>query len=162
MLSMLTCPHTLPHILLGLQSLHSCGALKLCLQCHPHPPLCLLAPTACGVPSQHASDTAYHPYTCIVPTQYASDAAYHPYASGVPSRHASNAPLTGLIILMLLQPPQDETTIPPLTILTLPRRPQDMPLTLPSTPLMPNPLSTSYHPYAQVLDPWGTVACWRT
>ncbi|MBW0537722.1 hypothetical protein O181_077437, partial [Austropuccinia psidii MF-1] len=51
--------------------------------------------------------------------------------------------------------PQDETMIPPpistlttaypsatppLTILTLPQCPQDMPLTPPSTPLTPNPL----------------------
>ncbi|MBW0571056.1 hypothetical protein O181_110771 [Austropuccinia psidii MF-1] len=72
-------------------------ALKLCFQCRPDPPLCLLAPAAydpyaCGVPSQHASDAAYHPYACgvpsrhasnsacIVPTQHASNAAYHPYA----------------------------------------------------------------------------------
>ncbi|MBW0473625.1 hypothetical protein O181_013340 [Austropuccinia psidii MF-1] len=56
---------------------------------------------------------------------------------------------------MLLQQPQDETkmlppisalttpyasTPPPLTILTLPWHPQDMPPTLPSTLLMPNPL----------------------
>ncbi|MBW0473542.1 hypothetical protein O181_013257 [Austropuccinia psidii MF-1] len=41
----------------------------------------------------------------------------------------------------------------PLTILTLPRCPQDLPLRLRLTPLMPNPLSATYHPYAQVLDP---------
>ncbi|MBW0482306.1 hypothetical protein O181_022021 [Austropuccinia psidii MF-1] len=48
---------------------------------------------------------------------------------------------------------------PPLYILTLPWHPQDMPLTPPSTPLMPNPLSAAYHPYTQVLETWGTVAC---
>ncbi|MBW0551028.1 hypothetical protein O181_090743 [Austropuccinia psidii MF-1] len=45
-----------PHLLLGLQSLHCCGALKLCLRRCPHPPLHLLAP------AQHASNVAYHPY----------------------------------------------------------------------------------------------------
>ncbi|MBW0526470.1 hypothetical protein O181_066185 [Austropuccinia psidii MF-1] len=34
-----------------------------------------------------------------------------------------------------------------------PMAPQDMPPMPPSTPLRPNPLSTAYHPYAQVLDP---------
>ncbi|MBW0593170.1 hypothetical protein O181_132885 [Austropuccinia psidii MF-1] len=72
-------------------------------------------------------------------------------------------PHTGLI-LKLLQPPQDETKMPPpistlttptfsslpLTILMLPQRPQDVPLRPPSTPLTPNPLSSAYHPYAQV------------
>ncbi|MBW0507433.1 hypothetical protein O181_047148 [Austropuccinia psidii MF-1] len=38
----------------------------------------------------------------------------------------------------------------PLPILTLLRRPQDMPPTPPSTPLTPNPLSATYHPYSQV------------
>ncbi|MBW0497696.1 hypothetical protein O181_037411 [Austropuccinia psidii MF-1] len=61
---------------------------------------------------------------------------------------------------MHLQHPQDETMIPGptpalsslrLTILTLPRSPQDMPPMLPSTHLMPNPLSAAYHPYAQYL-----------
>ncbi|MBW0518501.1 hypothetical protein O181_058216 [Austropuccinia psidii MF-1] len=67
-----------------------------------------------------------------------------------------------LMILMLLQPPQDETSTPPpisalsslpLPILTLPWRPQDMPPMPPSTSLTPNPLSAAYRPYAQVLDP---------
>ncbi|MBW0554833.1 hypothetical protein O181_094548 [Austropuccinia psidii MF-1] len=49
-----------------------------------------------------------------------------------------------------------------LTILTLPRCPQDMPPMPPLTPLTPNPLSITYHPYAQVLDQYDTVACWRT
>ncbi|MBW0534403.1 hypothetical protein O181_074118 [Austropuccinia psidii MF-1] len=92
----------------------------------PSPPLCLLTPTA-----------------------------YHPYARGCPP----NMPLTPpshwpLMILILLQPPQDETTMPapmssitnpalpspPLTICMLPPDPQDMPLTPPSPPLMtPHP-----------------------
>ncbi|MBW0487842.1 hypothetical protein O181_027557, partial [Austropuccinia psidii MF-1] len=37
-------------------------------------------PYTCGVPSQHASNTAYHPYAHIVPPGHASNAAYHPYA----------------------------------------------------------------------------------
>ncbi|MBW0465762.1 hypothetical protein O181_005477 [Austropuccinia psidii MF-1] len=49
---------TPPHLLLGLQSLCCCGALKLCLQRHPQPPFRLLAP------AQHASDAAYHSYAC--------------------------------------------------------------------------------------------------
>ncbi|MBW0544902.1 hypothetical protein O181_084617 [Austropuccinia psidii MF-1] len=66
-----------------------------------------------------------------------------------------------------MQSPQDETmrpppisalttpapSSPPLTILTLPQRPQDMPPKPPSTPLTPNPLSAAYHPYPQILDP---------
>ncbi|MBW0481292.1 hypothetical protein O181_021007 [Austropuccinia psidii MF-1] len=119
MLSMLPCPHPPPdetwtvppistlttpyastppcHLLLGLQSLCCCGALKLCLQCHPHRPLCLLL------------SAAYHPYTCEVPSQHSSNVAYHPYACIVPTQHASNAcsslptclrcpPHTGLIL----------------------------------------------------------------
>ncbi|MBW0550630.1 hypothetical protein O181_090345 [Austropuccinia psidii MF-1] len=74
---------------------------------------------------------------------------------------------------MLLQHSEDETTMQtphlhphhslrfhtpassslPLTILMLLKRPQDMPLMPPSTPLTLNPLSATYHPYAQVLDP---------
>ncbi|MBW0535385.1 hypothetical protein O181_075100 [Austropuccinia psidii MF-1] len=112
-------------------------------------PLTPLTIFTLAVTSQHASDTAYHPYTCIVPTQHASDTAYHPYVCS-----ALLPPHTGLI-LMLLQPPQDETTMPPsiFSCLLLLWRPQDMPLTPPSAPLTPNPLSAAYHPYAQVLDP---------
>ncbi|MBW0465752.1 hypothetical protein O181_005467 [Austropuccinia psidii MF-1] len=58
-ISALTTPYAStppPHLLIGLQSLRCCGALKLCLQCGPHPPSRLLTPT------QHASDIAYHPY----------------------------------------------------------------------------------------------------
>ncbi|MBW0575335.1 hypothetical protein O181_115050 [Austropuccinia psidii MF-1] len=44
----------------------------------PSPPLCLLAPATCGVPSRHASDATYHPYAHEVPSQHASNAAYHP------------------------------------------------------------------------------------
>ncbi|MBW0560366.1 hypothetical protein O181_100081 [Austropuccinia psidii MF-1] len=91
----------------------------------------------------------------------------------VPSQHASDTPLTlaqcsrMLMILILLQPTQDETMIPPpisalttpalpsplLTILMLPLRPQDMPPMPPSTPPILNPLSATYHPYNKVLDP---------
>ncbi|MBW0573024.1 hypothetical protein O181_112739 [Austropuccinia psidii MF-1] len=60
----------------------------------------------------------------------------------VPSRNASDTPLTTPAL-----------SAPPLTVLTLLRCPQDMPLMPPSTPLRPNPLSAAYHPYAQVLDP---------
>ncbi|MBW0537202.1 hypothetical protein O181_076917 [Austropuccinia psidii MF-1] len=134
---MLTRPHpppdetpTLPpHLLLGLPFLHSGRALKSCLQCGPHP---AYHPYAHGVPSRHASDTAYHPYAGIVPAQQASNTSYHPYAcSALPT--CLQHPLTlaqssrPLMILTLLQPPQDETTmLPPalsslpLTILTLP------------------------------------------
>ncbi|MBW0500344.1 hypothetical protein O181_040059 [Austropuccinia psidii MF-1] len=49
------------------------------------------------------------------------------------------------------------STPPPLTILTLQQSPQDMPPTLPSTPLTPPPthpiLPAAYHPYTKVLDP---------
>ncbi|MBW0538282.1 hypothetical protein O181_077997 [Austropuccinia psidii MF-1] len=79
-----------PHLLLGLQSLCCCRALKLCLQCSPHPPYpslhlpnmppMLLTILTLTVPSRHASNAPYHPYTRGVPSQHASDAAYHPYA----------------------------------------------------------------------------------
>ncbi|MBW0499026.1 hypothetical protein O181_038741 [Austropuccinia psidii MF-1] len=64
------------------------------------------------------------------------------------------------MILKLLQPPQDDTTMrPPLSALTttaynpyppaaLSRYASDATL----NPLKPNTLSTAYHPYAQVLD----------
>ncbi|MBW0487023.1 hypothetical protein O181_026738 [Austropuccinia psidii MF-1] len=107
-------------------------------------------PYACVVPSQHASDTDNHPYTCVVPSQHASKTAYHPYTCRLPSQHASDAALTlasssrPLMILTLLPGPQDETTmLPPISTFTtpyassLPRRPQDMPPTPPSTLLMP-------------------------
>ncbi|MBW0469228.1 hypothetical protein O181_008943 [Austropuccinia psidii MF-1] len=78
-----------------------------------------------------------------------------------------------LMILIILQRPQDETMMPPphlrpyhclrfrtpalssllLTILTLLQCPQDMPPMPCSTPLTPNPLSAAYNPYTQVLDP---------
>ncbi|MBW0589748.1 hypothetical protein O181_129463 [Austropuccinia psidii MF-1] len=53
-------------------------------------PPTLLTNLTLSVPSQHASDTAYHPYTHLVPSQHASDTAYHPYAC-MPSRHSSDA-----------------------------------------------------------------------
>ncbi|MBW0479163.1 hypothetical protein O181_018878 [Austropuccinia psidii MF-1] len=73
-------------------------------------------------------------------------AVYHPYALAVSSRHASNSAPTPPTILMLLKRSQDKTTMPPSPLLMLLLMP-------PSTPLMPNPLSATYHPYAQVLDP---------
>ncbi|MBW0547770.1 hypothetical protein O181_087485 [Austropuccinia psidii MF-1] len=80
-ISALTTPYASappPHLLLGLQSLHCCGALKLFLQQRSHPPDASLHPPnmppmlltilTLAVPSRHASDAAYHPYTCIVPS----------------------------------------------------------------------------------------------
>ncbi|MBW0562264.1 hypothetical protein O181_101979 [Austropuccinia psidii MF-1] len=109
-------------------------------------------PYARGMLSQHSSDAAYHHYAFIVATQHASNSAYHPYACSAP-RHAFDAayhpyahsaiptclqsPLTlaqssrMLMILTLLQPPQDETMIP-----------------LPSPPSPPLNFSAAYHPYA--------------
>ncbi|MBW0482443.1 hypothetical protein O181_022158 [Austropuccinia psidii MF-1] len=108
-----------------------------------------------AVPSRHASDAPYHPYA--LPAQHASNAAYHPYTHSALLTCLQFPPHTSLI-LTLLQPPISALTTPafsslPLTIFTLPRRPQDMPLTPCSTPLTPNPLSAAYHCYAQVLDP---------
>ncbi|MBW0474939.1 hypothetical protein O181_014654 [Austropuccinia psidii MF-1] len=59
-ISILTTPYASaspPHLLLGLQCLRCCGALKLCLQCCAHPPLHLLAP------AQHALNSSYNPCT---------------------------------------------------------------------------------------------------
>ncbi|MBW0483244.1 hypothetical protein O181_022959 [Austropuccinia psidii MF-1] len=94
---MLTCPHCTHH--------------SLCF--HTPAPY---HPYTHKVPSQHASNAACHPYARVVPSRHASNAAYHPSAHIVPSQH----PHTGLI-LMLLQRPQDETTIlPPISVLTTP------------------------------------------
>ncbi|MBW0539377.1 hypothetical protein O181_079092 [Austropuccinia psidii MF-1] len=91
-----------------------------------------------GVPSQHATDTAYNPYTCIVPAQHSSNAAYHPYTwSALPT--CLKRPLTlaqssrPLMILTLLQPPQDDTMMPP-------------PISALTTPYASTP--SPYHPYA--------------
>ncbi|MBW0469756.1 hypothetical protein O181_009471 [Austropuccinia psidii MF-1] len=97
-ISSLTTPYASaprPHLLLGLKSLRSCGALKSCVLHCPHPPLRLLAPAAyhpyaCGVPFRHSSNAAYHPYACGVPSLHSSDTTYHPYACIVPAQHASN------------------------------------------------------------------------
>ncbi|MBW0591062.1 hypothetical protein O181_130777 [Austropuccinia psidii MF-1] len=99
----------------------------------PHPRLILSA--------------TYHPYTCGVASRHASDAAYHPYAR----IHPQDQKMMLLPISSLTTP--YASAPPPLTILMLPQRPQDMPLMPPSTPLTPNPLSAAYHPYHQVLDP---------
>ncbi|MBW0516669.1 hypothetical protein O181_056384 [Austropuccinia psidii MF-1] len=77
-------------------------------------------PYAHIVPSRPASNATYHPYARIVPAQHASDTAYHPYACGALPTCLQCPPHTGLI-LMLLQPPQDETTmLPPISALTTP------------------------------------------
>ncbi|MBW0551960.1 hypothetical protein O181_091675 [Austropuccinia psidii MF-1] len=79
----------------------------------PHHSLCFHTPAANKVPSQHASNAAYHPYTCVVPSQHASNAACHPSAHVVPSQHAFKAALTLaksstlLMIPVLLQHPQN-------------------------------------------------------
>ncbi|MBW0476862.1 hypothetical protein O181_016577 [Austropuccinia psidii MF-1] len=59
---------------------------------HPsNMPPTLLAILMLAVPSQHASNTPYHPYACGVPSRHASNGAYHLYARIVPARHASDA-----------------------------------------------------------------------
>ncbi|MBW0517196.1 hypothetical protein O181_056911 [Austropuccinia psidii MF-1] len=163
-ISALTTPYAStppPHILLGLQSLRYCGSLKLCLRRHPHPHLCLLAP------SQHASNVAYHPYTpsalptclrrclpslCLqcpsnmppmpltiltlaVLSRHASNADYHPYA-----RSSLPTCLRCCLPSLCSQFPPD---IPPmlLTILTL-EVPSRHP---PHTGLI---LKAAYDPYA--------------
>ncbi|MBW0461279.1 hypothetical protein O181_000994 [Austropuccinia psidii MF-1] len=147
LISALTSPYASappPHLLLGLQSLCRCGALKLCLQHFPHPPLRLLAPAAyhpyaCGVPSRHASDVAYHPYACIVPARHASNTAYYPYARSalptclqrsLPSLNSWSAFLTCL-----------RCRLPSLTL--------KYPPNLPPTPPHTGPiLKAAYDPYA--------------
>ncbi|MBW0572732.1 hypothetical protein O181_112447 [Austropuccinia psidii MF-1] len=127
------CFHTPPNLLIGLQSLRCCGALRLCLQrrlpsLHPYSacPTCLqhCLPSLCSqcppdmplTPPSHWPDPyapaaphlhPYHPHLFF-------SAAYNSYAPAAPSRYAS-----------------DPTLNPPI----------------------PNPLSAAYHPYAQVLDP---------
>ncbi|MBW0540550.1 hypothetical protein O181_080265 [Austropuccinia psidii MF-1] len=140
---MLTCLHpppdetpTLPSPLLTLP--HPCLIFSLAYN-----------PYSCGVHSRHASNAAYHPYACMVSSQNASDASYHPYA---------RSPLPTPLTILTLAPPISALTTPyasapPPPILTLLRRPQDIPPTPPSTPLTPNTISATYHPYAQVLDP---------
>ncbi|MBW0551027.1 hypothetical protein O181_090742 [Austropuccinia psidii MF-1] len=55
----------------------------------PNMPPMLLTILTLAVPTQHASNAAYHPYACsALPT--CLDTPYHPNAGGVPSRHASN------------------------------------------------------------------------
>ncbi|MBW0556891.1 hypothetical protein O181_096606 [Austropuccinia psidii MF-1] len=98
-----------PHLLLSLQSLHSCGALKLveCLPNMPPMPLTILMLGEC-LPEM--------PPMLLTILMLA-----------VPSQHASIAPLTlaqssrPLMIFTLLQPPQDETMmLPPISALTTP------------------------------------------
>ncbi|MBW0552901.1 hypothetical protein O181_092616 [Austropuccinia psidii MF-1] len=78
------------------------------------------------------------------------------------------SPLLLLPIFTLLQCPQYETTMPPSPLLTLPHPclifslaynsyapagPSSYASNATPTPLMPNHLSATYHPYPQVLDP---------
>ncbi|MBW0539269.1 hypothetical protein O181_078984 [Austropuccinia psidii MF-1] len=97
-ISSLTTPYAskpLPHPLLGLQSLCSCRALKLCIRRFPHhpyaslhPPLTILTPLMILTLLQRSQDeTTMHPpiYTLTTP--------YNPYAPAAPSRYASNATL---------------------------------------------------------------------
>ncbi|MBW0564473.1 hypothetical protein O181_104188 [Austropuccinia psidii MF-1] len=136
--SALTTPYASTHPCLP--SLHSCSALKMRLQFRSHHSLCFRTPTSYSpwltivmlmwgpqvMPLTPPLPPLMPPRTCgspslhlWMPTQNASEAAYHPYACVVPSRNASNTPLTLalsstlLMILMLLQCPQDETRIPP-------------------------------------------------
>ncbi|MBW0587340.1 hypothetical protein O181_127055 [Austropuccinia psidii MF-1] len=74
-ISALTTPYASappPHLLLGLQFLHSCGALKLCVRCCPHPPLHSQCPP--DMPPMP-------PHTSLI-----LKAAYDPYAPAAPSR----------------------------------------------------------------------------
>ncbi|MBW0567125.1 hypothetical protein O181_106840 [Austropuccinia psidii MF-1] len=52
-----------------------------------HAPDTAYHPYACGVPSRHPPNTTY-PYACVVPSRHPPNTAYHPYAHGVHSRHA--------------------------------------------------------------------------
>ncbi|MBW0551063.1 hypothetical protein O181_090778 [Austropuccinia psidii MF-1] len=70
--------------------------------CPPNMPPMLLTILMLTKCPQHASNTAYHPYACIVPSKHASEIALIPAQSSML-----------LIILTLLQCPQDETMIPP-------------------------------------------------
>ncbi|MBW0525202.1 hypothetical protein O181_064917 [Austropuccinia psidii MF-1] len=108
---------------------------SLRLQCPPNMPPMQLTILTLAVPSQHASDTAYHPYTRM-PSQHASDAAYHPYAhSDLPTCLQHCLPSLSLQCPPDMPPmppsnwpdpyapaaPQDETTmLPPISALTNP------------------------------------------
>ncbi|MBW0556221.1 hypothetical protein O181_095936 [Austropuccinia psidii MF-1] len=107
-ISALTTPYAsapLPHLLLGLQSLRCFGPSRYASDASltPLTPPCT-RPTCLQrcLPSQHASDTPYHPYAGGVPSQHASNAAYHPYAYIVPTQHG----LTLLTIHTLAVPSQ--------------------------------------------------------
>ncbi|MBW0491098.1 hypothetical protein O181_030813 [Austropuccinia psidii MF-1] len=99
----------------------------------------LTTPYAHKVPSQHASNSTYYPYACICP----QDETIMPPPNLCPHHSLRFHTLA--------------SSSPPLTILTLLRCPQDIPLMPPSTLLMPPPtcliLSAAYHPYASVLAP---------
>ncbi|MBW0497697.1 hypothetical protein O181_037412 [Austropuccinia psidii MF-1] len=56
-------------ILSGAYNPYACG-------CLPNMPPMLLTILTLAVLSQHASDTAYHPYTCLVPSQNASNTPF--------------------------------------------------------------------------------------
>ncbi|MBW0528829.1 hypothetical protein O181_068544 [Austropuccinia psidii MF-1] len=94
-----------------LPSLHLYSAHPTCLpcclpylqlKCPPNMPPMLHTILTISVPSQHASNAAYHPYACM------------------PARHAPDTACLGYP-LTLLQPPQDETMmLPPISTLTTP------------------------------------------
>ncbi|MBW0500360.1 hypothetical protein O181_040075 [Austropuccinia psidii MF-1] len=136
-----------------LPSLFSWSAFPTCLQ-HCLPSLRLYsALTTC---LQHRL-----PYLCLYS---ALPTCHQHFLPSLRSQCPADMPQTPLTILMLIAlkmrlccaPISTLTTpalsSPPLTILTLPQPTQDMPLTPPSTPLMPNTLSAAYHPHPQVLD----------
>ncbi|MBW0563325.1 hypothetical protein O181_103040 [Austropuccinia psidii MF-1] len=108
----------------------------------------LMPPCTRGVPSQCASNNAYHPYSHGVPSQNASNAAYHPYACIVPAQHASNA--------CSALPTCLRCCLPSLCLLC----PPDMPPTPPShwllmiIMLLQPPISTLTTPYASAPPPY--------
>ncbi|MBW0549313.1 hypothetical protein O181_089028 [Austropuccinia psidii MF-1] len=128
-----TAPHLCPHhsLLFHTPATHNPYTPAALQDIPPMLPSTLLMPS----PTCLTLFSNYHPYTLAVSSQHASDTAPHlcPHYSLCFCAPASSSLL--------------------LTVLTLPQRPQDTPLTLPLTPLTPNPLSATYHPYAQVLDP---------
>ncbi|MBW0481094.1 hypothetical protein O181_020809 [Austropuccinia psidii MF-1] len=76
-----TAPHLCPH-----HSLCFHTPTLTILTCSQHAPDTAYHPYACRAPSRHAPDTTY-PYACVVPSRHASNTANHPYACRVPSQH---------------------------------------------------------------------------
>ncbi|MBW0546142.1 hypothetical protein O181_085857 [Austropuccinia psidii MF-1] len=69
-------------------------------------------------------------FNLAVPSQHASNSAYHPYACSALPTCLLNPPHTGLI-LTLLKPPQDETMMPPpISALTTPYASAPLPFLL--------------------------------